>query len=361
MFRICVLFIVSILFAGQVFAQKMTTVQFETLTHDFGRIPEEGGTVSYDFKFTNTGKAPLIISQVKSDCGCTTPVWPKEPIKPGKSNYIKAIFNPLNYKENFNKTITIYANTPGGRIFLKVKGYIVPKPHTVLDDYPAIIGNLRFDTRHINFGDVYTNSMDTVELKLYNPGKEIIRIINIKTPKHISIDRLPVYVLPESKASIKVIFNTHHPMELGYGHERIYLISDDAYKPEKEIIIVYNIKQNLSDLSPEQRANAAKFALEKKEHNFGTISHQEKVDYDFNFTNEGMYTLVIYSIKAECGCTATDLGKRKIEPGETGSIKVVFDPRNYRGVVQKELTVYTNDPRSPETDIKVIANVIREK
>src|SRR5580698_10167170 len=51
----------------------------------FGEVPE-GPQVTHEFKFTNTGKEPLVLSNVKASCGCTTPSWPKEPILPGKES-----------------------------------------------------------------------------------------------------------------------------------------------------------------------------------------------------------------------------------------------------------------------------------
>ena len=67
-------------------------ISFEKEIHDFGTF-EQHGDGAYEFKFTNTGDAPLIISNSKGSCGCTVPVWPKEPIIPGESNVIKVKYD----------------------------------------------------------------------------------------------------------------------------------------------------------------------------------------------------------------------------------------------------------------------------
>ena len=54
-------------------------ISFVEEVHDFGTISFEGNG-KVDFKFTNTGKSPLVISSAKGSCGCTVPSWPKEPI-----------------------------------------------------------------------------------------------------------------------------------------------------------------------------------------------------------------------------------------------------------------------------------------
>ncbi|MGB0430061.1 MAG: DUF1573 domain-containing protein, partial [Bacteroidia bacterium] len=58
------------------------TIQFKNTEHDFQHIPQ-GEPVTVAFKFTNTGNTPLILTDVKASCGCTTPEWPQEPIMPG--------------------------------------------------------------------------------------------------------------------------------------------------------------------------------------------------------------------------------------------------------------------------------------
>ena len=73
---------------------------FEKEIHDFGTF-KQGGDGTYLFKFKNTGKEPLIISNAKGSCGCTVPSWPKEPIMPGKSGEIKNGLKLFEGEENF--------------------------------------------------------------------------------------------------------------------------------------------------------------------------------------------------------------------------------------------------------------------
>ena len=58
------------------FAQtKDANISFDNEVHDFGKIEEVKGKVTYKFEFTNTGSTPLLVSQVRPSCGCTTPEW----------------------------------------------------------------------------------------------------------------------------------------------------------------------------------------------------------------------------------------------------------------------------------------------
>ena len=99
------------------------TIEWTILSHDFGKI-EQNKEVSYEFVFKNPGMMPLIISEVKSSCGCTVPQYPKEPIAPGGTGKIKVIYDA---KEEgyFSKTVTVYTNTSEGLTKLYIKGEVV--------------------------------------------------------------------------------------------------------------------------------------------------------------------------------------------------------------------------------------------
>jgi len=96
-------------------------IEFETVLHDFGKI-FDGRPAEFDFKFTNKGKVPLILSNVQPGCGCTTPEWPREPIMPGQKAKIKAIYNPGTFRGAFSKGITVTSNASNNTIQLTFKG-----------------------------------------------------------------------------------------------------------------------------------------------------------------------------------------------------------------------------------------------
>jgi plastocyanin len=91
-------------------ASDAPIMKFDKDTHDFGKI-KAGDKVTYEFKFTNAGKSPLIISDAVASCGCTKPEWPKTPIKPGESAEIKVTFNSAAKIGLQDKQVTITANT----------------------------------------------------------------------------------------------------------------------------------------------------------------------------------------------------------------------------------------------------------
>lgn len=91
-------------------ASNAPAMKFEKDTHDFGKI-KMGQKVIYDFKFTNTGKSPLIITDATATCGCTKPEWPKDPVKPGETGAIHVTFDSSGKQGLQDKLITVTANT----------------------------------------------------------------------------------------------------------------------------------------------------------------------------------------------------------------------------------------------------------
>lgn len=100
---------------------------FDQMTHEFGKITQ-GESASYEFKFKNTGKEPLIITSASGSCGCTVPDWPKDPIKPGGSASIKVTFNSAGKMGGQDKTVTIVSNATEGTLVLHMKGTVEAKP-----------------------------------------------------------------------------------------------------------------------------------------------------------------------------------------------------------------------------------------
>ena len=95
--------------ASEAQSKPLTTVALSESSFEFGKI-KKGDHKEHTYEITNTGKNPLIISQVKPGCGCTVPDYTKDPIMPGKKGKITLKFDSSNFDGLVNKQAEIYAN-----------------------------------------------------------------------------------------------------------------------------------------------------------------------------------------------------------------------------------------------------------
>ena len=102
---------------------KFPVMTFDKTVHDFGTIMD-GQAQETVFSYTNTGEAPLVITEIKSTCGCTVPQdWSRAPLLPGESSQFTVKFNG-NGANKTTKTVTINANTQNGSESVRIMAFI---------------------------------------------------------------------------------------------------------------------------------------------------------------------------------------------------------------------------------------------
>lgn len=107
LFTLFFAFTIAIAVNAQTDANQEVLLVKET-AFDFGTIPQ-GKPVYHFFEVTNTGKNPMVISNVQTSCGCTTPEWSKDPIAPGATAKVRVGYNAAG-EGHFEKYITIMYN-----------------------------------------------------------------------------------------------------------------------------------------------------------------------------------------------------------------------------------------------------------
>ncbi|MDB5006320.1 MAG: hypothetical protein JWP45_713 [Mucilaginibacter sp.] len=125
--KILILCAVILGFAFSVSAQDNENAEFKfnEEKHDFGKIAQ-GTPVTTIFTFTNIGKEPLILTEVRPTCGCTIADYTKTPVKSGESGAIKITYNAA-VAAPFNKTIVVTSNAKTPQKYLNIVGEVVAK------------------------------------------------------------------------------------------------------------------------------------------------------------------------------------------------------------------------------------------
>lgn len=110
----------------QVEIKDPTTVQAIDTAYDFGKVTD-GEIVTYNYRFVNTGKKPLIVTNASASCGCTVPEKPEKPIEPGDTGFIKVKFNSEHRVGMAHKTVTVSSNAEPAFPELLLKGEVLAK------------------------------------------------------------------------------------------------------------------------------------------------------------------------------------------------------------------------------------------
>ena len=326
--------------------QQGASLSFAETKYDFGEIREDGGKVSHNFNFTNTGSEPIIIQNVKASCGCTTPEYPREPIMPGQKAHIKVIYNPMNRPSKFNKSITVTPNK-GNPIVLWIKGDVIPRTKTVEDHYPMLIGNVRLKTNNIAFARIKNTDVKKQKVEIVNVADKAIKLGVNSVPSHISIRINPEEVKPKGKATLEITYDADKKNDWDYVIDNFYLTIDGKPIRNKRIMVSATIQEDFSKFNKEKMSEAAKIEFVQTTFDFGEIKQGDKVEHEFKFKNTGKSKLLIRKTRASCGCTAIQTGDKEIDAGDEGTVKVVFNSRGKSGRQNKTITVITNDPKRP--------------
>ncbi len=351
-------FLGGILVAGIALAQT-AKIEYSKDTHDFGTVEETGGPVEYRFVFTNKGTVPLQIQDVKASCGCTTPSWTREPVLPGKTGHIVAKYNPANRPGAFTKTLTITSNAEESVTRLTIKGMVNPKNKTPDLEYPVKVGNIRMRYKSLHMGDVSTQSPVTKKFDLYNdsdhpiaftPGKDV--------PAYMKISFEPQTIPAKSAGKLVLEYDGKAKNDFGTVIDNFSIVTDEANDNVKEMSVQTSIQEYFPPMTTEELAKAPRLSINEESYDFGTIKSGEKVVREFVLTNTGKSPLNIRATKSTCSCAITELPKKDLKPGESVTMKVVFDSSNRRGTERKSINIYTNDPQHPAQRVVLKGKVI---
>jgi hypothetical protein len=326
---------------------------------NLGTISELNGTVSHSFHFTNDGKIPLIIHEAKGSCGCIVADWPREPILPGRGGSVTVQFNPKQQSGAFTKIIQVNSNAAEPSVKLIVRGVVIPG-QVVSDVFKYSIGDVRLETIYAAFGEVYKGKTDTFMVKVFNTNQdEPVRLSFRQLPPQITARFIPESIDPQQEGRIELVYRTSDVKDWDYVVNRADLLVNGQALANSKISFTINIKEDFSEMTAVDLAMAPRVAFDQQQYDFGPISADTLVEHAFTLHNTGKTDLFIRKVTASCGCTAVQPVMTQIKPGDSTTIKAVFNSRGRLGEQKKAITVITNDPRQAKTILWILGNVAK--
>ena len=353
-----VILILSLVFFGiSVWSQPV--MKLSSAEHNFGTFKEEAGRQTFKFVVMNTGNQPLVIQNIVASCGCTTPEWTKGPIPPRGTGKITAIYDPANRPGQFNKTLSVYTNSKPEVVVLVIKGEVIAREKTMEELFTFPVGSVRFESNHLAFTNVKKNEKKIRVMPIVNHGKTPAKIEFEGVPAHLTLEANPETIKPGQKGLIEGTYDAVKNQGWGNVSDMIKIKVNGVVQENVYYYVSANLVEDFSGLSKEDLANAPVFKLASANVDLGKIPGSTAKEVEFAFTNEGKNDLIVRHIRSTCGCTAVQQGTQGtgIKPGQSSSIKAVFNSGSYKGKVTKALYVYTNDPKNSEVVLMLSADV----
>ena len=331
-------------------------ITFEKTEHDFGKIHEEDGRVSTVFEFKNEGMAPLVLSNVRASCGCTTPTWTKEPVEPGQTGSITVTYNPNGRPGRFQKTVTITSNASEPTKKVYIKGEVLPKQAKPVNKYTLAVGALNMKTKTLDLGTVKKGENKSGELEYANLGKEAHKVelatnaanaymINQVTLEEIKPNEIGKFVFAIDTKSTKL----YGPVEI-----KAYVVIDGKKEISEtyELTVRANIVEDFSNLSVEEKQQAPIIETEP-EVQAGTVTAGKNLKCNLAVKNSGVNPLEIrrvYVIDKNIKVKAP----KAIKTGKKSNVTVDINTKGLQaGAYTREVVIITNDYMNPIKRVKL--------
>lgn len=339
-------------------AQQVRAITFREDIFDFGNVSEQGGPVSHEFVFTNNSGRPVRILSVQASCGCTTPAWSKEVVAPNKTGFIQASFDPQGRPGFFNKTLTVLTDYDSNPIVLQIKGEVERAGKVSETEYQIANGNWKLRTQLFNMGKVLIKDENTLrEFPFVNGGEKPVTFAGkVVSPAYIKVDVQPVTVAPGQKGVVRIAYDGKMKARYGFQSDNIEITTDDEVNPVKSFSVYATLEDYFPQLSADELARAPRLSVGNSV-DFGRVKASGQSSRDIPFTNTGKKDLTIKAVQGNCNCISVGANKYTLKPGETGTIRVTFDPGERSGTLTKAVTIYSNDPQTPVQRVTLSAYV----
>ncbi len=176
---------------------------FDRTTADLGTISEDDAPVAVEFPFRNGGTSPVVVTQVRTTCGCTIPEYPREPIRPGAGGTIRVTFHPKGHPGALHRSVRVCTAeaAAGAETVLTLVGTVTPTS----DPYPHFahrMGALRLMQRQVKFGKVSAQRPSAVRIHVVNGGTRTLDLAVQGLPPTVTFRCEPAQLAPGEEGDL---------------------------------------------------------------------------------------------------------------------------------------------------------------
>lgn len=344
--------LLAALAAGTLFAGNK--IKWLETVHDFGAFDENDGKVACNFRFVNEGDEPVAIRAARASCGCTTPVYTKDPIEPGDTATIQVAYNPIGRPGRFSKTVKIDISGETTRQTLMIQGVVIGSSNTLRSRYPVEVGVVKLRNSVIPFGTVLKGKAKAAYLEVYNASHNPIVPRWIDTPEYLRITASEDTIPPGEQIVYSMVLT---PSETAlYGILTDSLTLDVPGEQPVKVDLTAILEEDFSTLTPAERAKAPVIAAEADRVDFGEFPASDgPVSRSFKVTNNGKNDLLLRRVYTIDPGISVNTSTDKVKHGKSATVTVTVDPSMLPSpLLNARIQIISNDPDNPITVVRAV-------
>jgi len=333
-------------------------IQWEQKKINIGTILEENGEVTAEFKGVNPTATPILITDVITDCGCTTVDFTTDTLSRDVVSSIKVKFDPAHRGGIFSKMVIVRTNADSYGDTLFLEGYNLPLPENNEIAYQNRIGEIGMRLPSVNMGNVFTNEPKVKFIELFNFGTKPIRFEKeqLLLPEYLKAEQFPDSIPANSRGLLKITYDAVKKNDLGFFEDQIIL---NLMHQESPMIVKLTamVYEYFPPLPKSLENTVPKLGISEIDIDLRAINANVAVSRLVTLSNIGTEILEIRKITTNCECVKVELDKTILSAGERGQLKLTFDPKGRQGIDHKHITIFSNDPLNPVRSIVVRSSV----
>lgn len=327
--------------------------------HDFGSFHEDMGIATCTFMGVNTGSQPASLIDVRANCGCTTPIYSRDPVAPGDTLKIKVGYNPSGRPGKFSKAVYVTTDD-GSKNTFHIKGTVIGASNTLSSRFPIDAAPARLSNSVIPFGKLLKGHSGAQTVKIYNASSSPITPTITHSPKHLHAIIHPAVIPAGEQGVISITAYPDQTPAWGLATDTLMLQPDhnSVHVPLTAVMI---IEEDFSSLTPQQLADAPVLHLSTDLIDLSQMNALPAIiKRNVTISNTGKSPLIIRSISTpDHAITLSPDIMKPIKPGKKATLAVTVnkDALSGRSMLNSRITIISNSPARPTEIIRVVGEL----
>ena len=317
---------------------------------ELGTILEEQGNQEVEFEFTNSQDSLFFIEDIWLECGCTTVEFSKDTLAQGETGKVRVSFDPTSAYGYFSKLIVVKGNLSGVQDSLFLEGTSIPYPLNPSRAYPVRNGDLGFRLKKINMGEVFDNEPKIKYVEFFNFGTENLEkeAFRAEPPAYIRVEQVQNRIRPQERGLLMIRYESvKRSGDLGFFEDIVPVFWENIEGSRVNFEIIADLFEYFPPVSKNEIDDLPQLYIQQKEIDLKEISSKSMVRRTVTLSNRGRKVLEIRKVQGNCECLIIESPKDQLKPGESLELSLTFDPKGRKGIDQRNIYIFSNDPVNP--------------